>query len=93
MRSDVLPAEHVFALLVNLIVISTAISSLFLLVPRFLDQSAKLSLIQAEVDTSKGQVRALEDAIRQARVSPQVTAREQANLVPMSRVSVLWGRE
>ncbi len=92
MRSDILPSEHVFALCVNLIVISMAFSSLVLLVPRFLDQSAKLAILNQEVELTQNKVGDLEAQMQRARVLPQATARAQANMVPNSRVSVLWGR-
>ncbi len=92
MRSEILPAEHVFALLVNGLVLMMAGSSLLMMVPRFLSQSAKLTVINREVQETRGRVEALEGAIRQTRVVPQATARFQANLVPSSRVSIILGR-
>lgn len=92
MRSEILPAEHVLALVVNSVVLVMAVSSLGLLVPRFLDQSAKVTLVNREVSQARARVQALEGKIRQVRGGPQGTARAQANLVPSSRVSIILGK-
>ena len=92
MRSEILPAEHVFALVVNCLVLGMVVSSLALLMPRFLAQSAKLALMQQEVEALRSQVGGLEAQGRQARVLPQQVARSQANLIPGSRVSIILGR-
>ena len=93
MRSDLLPSEHVFALAVNLIVIAAAGSSLVHLLPVFFSQRAKVDMINREVQQTQAQVQALEAMVLAARSHPHLTARSQANLVPSSRISILWSNQ
>ena len=93
MRSDLLPSEHVFALIVNLIVITAAGSSLFHLFPVFFAQRAKVDIINEEVQNAQNQVCSLEAMVQAARSHPHNTARSQANLVPNSRISILWSNQ
>ena len=93
MRSELLPSEHVFALFVNLIVIVAAGSSLFHLLPVFFSQRAKLDIMNEEVQEAQQQVHNLEAMVQAARSHPHNTARSQANLVPNSRISILWSNQ
>jgi hypothetical protein len=92
MRSQILPAEHVFALGVNALVLAIVFSSLVLLMPRFLAQSARLALIRREVRVLHARVEGLEAEGRQVPVLTRQVARSQANLIPGSRVSIVLER-
>ena len=89
MRSQVLPVEHLVALFVNTVVVSMAVSSLAVLIPHFLRQSAKLTLLKTERQQAELNVQNLQHQAQMLRISQNI-ARKQANLVPNSRVSIFW---
>lgn len=90
--SSVLPSEHVVALMVNLLILTMAVGSAVHLLPALFHNSAKVRLVSRQLGMAQTHVRALEDERSLGQAAVVSTARSQANLVPSSRVSVLWSR-
>lgn len=90
MNSKLLPAEHLFALALNLAIIAVSIVSISQMVPQFLDLQAKRTVLDQESKQLETHLQSLENQARQNRQTPQQSARRNANLTHQDSVSIFF---
>jgi hypothetical protein len=92
MRSSICPSEHVAVVVVNMICILCAGAALLHLAPSILITTKKVNLISQETANITNRIADLEEQKALLQNSPDMAARNFANLAHQSRVTILWNR-
>lgn len=88
MRYAILPAEHLTAISINLVVIASTVFSAFQLLPIIFQNNAKVHLIESQLKSSQQDINLLNSALDSQ--DSHLIARKNANLVPNSNLSIRW---
>ena len=93
MLSHLRPAEHLFALALNLFIIVIATVSLARLFPRSLALDAKLQVLKQQLAQNQKLLEQLNQDIELQRSQPHLNPQINANLIPNDQISIFWATE
>lgn len=93
MLSHLRPAEHLFALALNLFVIVIATVSLARLLPQSLTLDAKLQVLKQQVAHNQALLEQLNQNIELERSQPHLNPKLNANLIQNDQISIFWAKE